>query len=281
MNDFLVSTGWLEAHLNDPNVRVIDIRGHVLPPTQPPPHYFNHREDYVQSHIPGALFVDWVHEITDPDSPHHAQIAKPERYAALMSRLGVSESTFVVSYDDANSMFAARVWWSLNYYGHSKAAVLDGGWNKWQREGRPTTAEIPTIPPSNFVPRPNPALYRSGDAVLAALSSAPHLVDVRSPEEFRGETARARRMGHIPGAVNVPRATLTNADGTLPPPEALRAHFAAAGIHDDSKDIITYCNAGVSASFAVLALRAAGFNAALYDGSWKEWGSDDDKPIAT
>ncbi len=279
--NLLVSTGWLADHLGDANLRIVDIRGHVLPASEPHPHYFNHADDYAKSHLPGAVFVDWVKEITDPADPRHAQIASPERYADVMRRIGVSDETFVVAYDDANGMFAARLWWSLNYYGHSGVAVLDGGWNKWIAEKRPTTAAIPTIAPSDFVARPNPAIFRSGAQVLARLDGDQQLIDVRSPDEFAGKSSRIDRFGHIPGAVNVPRPTLLAPDGTLLPPDLLRKHFAAAGISDRSSDVVFYCNGGVSASYGLLALRAAGLNGgSVYDGSWKDWGSDESKPIA-
>lgn len=276
----LVTTNWLAEHLDDPNVRVVDIRGHVISASEPPPHYFNHHDDYVKSHIPGAVFVDWVHEITDPGDPRHAQIAKPERYAEVMRRIGVGPETFVVAYDDASGMFAARLWWSLNYYGHDKVAVLDGGWPKWTAEGRPTTATVPEIAPASFEARPNPALYRSGDAVEAALGGDTVFMDVRTPDEFAGKAARAARKGHIPGAVNTPRTDLVAADGTLLPPDALREKLGAVGITAESPEVVVYCNGGVSASYGLLALRAAGVtNAAVYDGSWKDWGNDPNRPI--
>lgn len=276
----LVTTDWLHARLRDDHIRIVDIRGHVLPPTEPPPHYFNHYDDYVERHIPGAVFVDWVHEITDPADPRHARIAPPERFAAVMRRCGIGDDTFVVAYDDAAGMFAARLWWALNYYGHAASAVLDGGWNKWIAEGRPTTAEVPRVAPARFTPRPQLAWIRTGDQVMAALNTSVKLVDVRSPQEFNGEQSRAKRFGHIPGAVNVPRASLVAPDGTLLPPEALREKFAQAGIDGRASEVVTYCNAGVSASFGLLALRVAGFaNSAVYDGSWKDWGNDDSRPI--
>ncbi|MFN8447891.1 MAG: sulfurtransferase [Anaerolineae bacterium] len=276
----LVITDWLHDHLDDPSVRIVDIRGHVLPAAQPPPHYFNHYDDYTKEHIPGAAFVDWVLEITDPADPRHATIAPPERYAAVMRRIGVSEDTFVVAYDDASGMFAARLWWSLHYYGHPRVAVLDGGWNKWIAEGRPMTAEIPQFEPSAFEARANPGIFRSGTQVQAHLNAAQQLVDVRSPEEFAGKASRARRGGHIPGAINLPRPLLIRADGTMLSPEALRRRFASAGIGENSTDVVFYCNAGVSASFGLLALRAAGFSGgSVYDGSWKDWGNDENKPI--
>lgn len=280
--NLLVSTQWLHDHLSSPNLRIVDIRGHVLPASEPPPHYFNHYDDYVKSHIPGAVFVDWVYEITDPNDPRHAPIARPDRYEAFASRIGIRPDTFVVAYDDADSMFAARLWWSLHYYGHEKAAVLDGGWLKWTAESRPTTDEIPRIAPASFKARPNPSLHRSGDQILANLgSNARVLVDLRSAEEYAGKFARAKRPGRIPGAVNQPRPTLVAPDHTLLPPDQLRAIFRQQGIDARTQEIITYCNAGVSASFGALALKLAGFErVAVYDGSWKDWGNDDSKPIA-
>jgi thiosulfate/3-mercaptopyruvate sulfurtransferase len=278
----LVSTEWLAEHLHDADLRIVDIRGHVLPASDPPPHYFNHRADYDRSHIPGAVFIDWVQEITDPDDPRHAQIARPERYAAVMNRNGIGPDTFVVAYDDASGMFAARLWWSLNYYGHTRVAVLDGGWNKWLAEGRPITADLPVIKPAVFLPQPNPKLYRNGEQVLDALNTDTLLIDVRSPEEFAGEASRARRRGHIPGAVNQPRNSLLNPDGTMLPPDELRQKFAAIGLDASKPEVIVYCNGGVSASYGLLALRQAGItNASVYDGSWKDWGNDDSKPIET
>jgi thiosulfate/3-mercaptopyruvate sulfurtransferase len=276
----LVTTQWLEDHLSDADLRIVDIRGHVIPPTEPLPHYFNHRADYLRAHIPGAVFVDWVHEITDPDDPRHTRIARPERFAASMSRLGIGPDTVVVAYDDAQSMFAARLWWALNYYGHRGVAVLDGGWNKWMAEGRPVTAEATYVKPTQFVPRADPTWIRSGDQVLEALDTGARLVDVRSADEFNGKTSRARRKGHIPGAVNRPRPDLVAADSTVLPPDELRRKFAEVGVTGEEPEVVFYCSAGVSASFGLLAAKRAGFNnGAVYDGSWKDWGNDDSKPI--
>ena len=199
-----------------------------------------------------------MHEITDPADPRHAQIAPPERYAAVMRRIGVGDDTFVVAYDDANGMFAARLWWSLNYYGHTNVAVLDGGWNKWIAEGRPTTADIPHDRAVGVQAKPNPAIFRTGAQVLERIDGDQQLIDVRSPEEFAGKASRAKRGGHIPGAVNLPRALLLAADGTMLAPDALRRRFASAGISENSSDVVFYCNGGVSASYGLLALRAAG-----------------------
>ncbi|MEP6985085.1 MAG: sulfurtransferase [Chloroflexota bacterium] len=276
----LVTTEWLQAHLQDSNLRIIDIRGHVLPANQPTPHYFNHRADYDVSHIPGAVFIDWVKEITDPADPRHAQIAKPERYAEVMSRAGIDENTLVVIYDDASGMFAARLWWSLNYYGHTPVAVLDGGWKKWIAEERPITADVAEVSPKQFVAQPNPSIYRNAKDILAKLGTSTKLMDVRTPEEFRGDYARATRAGHIPGAVNEPRNLLVNPDGTMLAPDQLRTQLGLIGITSDTPEVIVYCNGGVSASYGLLALQVAGFNnGAVYDGSWKDWGNDESKPL--
>ncbi len=282
---FLVSTDWLHNHLTDPSpsVRIVDIRGHVALPTDPLPHYFNHHADFVKSHIPGATFVDWVREITDPADSHHAKVAPPARFEAVMRCIGVGNDTLVVAYDDAQGMFAARLWWMLNYYGHSRVVILDGGWQKWQSEGRPVTDVQPDMTASRFVARVQPDWVRTA-AQVAQVAQTPEsdvvLLDARSPAEFEGQTSRAKRAGHIPGATNMPRTALVNTDGTLKTPHELREQFAAVGVNDPAQEVVTYCNGGVSESFELLALRVAGFaNSANYDGSWKEWGNDDARPI--
>jgi thiosulfate/3-mercaptopyruvate sulfurtransferase len=281
MNSSVVSTDWLANHLNDANTRIVDIRGYVKPASEPPPHYFNSREDYDEAHIPGAVFIDWVHEITDPADPRHAQVAPPERYAEAMRRNGINNETFVVAYDDGVGMFAARLWWTLNYYGHTQAAILEGGYGKWLREGRPTTAEVPAHSPGDFTPQVNSRVRRTADEVSAKLNQpGTLLIDVRSAGEYTGEYSRTSRFGHIPGAVNHSRSAFTNEDGTFKPVDEVRAGFVGTGATDDRDDIVVYCNAGVSASLTMLAMRLAGYNnVSMYDGSWKDWTSDNSRPV--
>lgn len=279
----LVSTVWLEQNLNADFLRVIDIRGHVLPAADPKPHYHAHRSDYDAAHIPNALFVDWVNDITIGGEHGGMQIAAPEKFAALMSRLGIGSETWVVVYDDANGMFSARLWWALQYYGHNRVSVLDGGWQKWLAEGRRVTDEIISVSPAVFTPAPRPQIRRTMDEVRAALHTDTRLIDVRTPEEFNGEVSRVKRLGHIPGAINLPRGVLVAADGTIQPHGILEDTFDTVGLNkaDAADDVVFYCNGGVSASYGLLAYRVAGFSGgAVYDGSWKEWGADESNPIA-
>jgi len=276
----LVSTDWLAANLDRPGLVILDVRGKVLPPSDPQPWYHSYPDDYAQSHIPGARFVNWITDIT-VDGPDHMQIAPSEKFAAFMSGIGVGDGVHVVAYDSAGGMFAARVWWALNYYGHTEVSVLDGGWTAWTAENRPVTADLPDITPLPFVANISPDLRLTKADVLAKLGTDTRLIDVRTPEEYRGEVARAKRKGHIPGAVNLPGKTLIGgANGTFSGNDALKAKFADAGADSDDADVVLYCNGGVSASLGLLAYRAAGFTGGtVYDGSWKDWGNDDETPI--
>jgi len=275
----LVTTEWLAANLDRPGLVILDVRGKVLPASDPQPWYHSHAEDYAKSHIAGARFVNWITDITI-DGPAHMQIAPTEKFSAFMSSIGVGDGVHVVAYDASGGMFAARVWWALNYYGHTEVSVLDGGWTAWTAEGRPTTAELPHITPLPFMANITSDIRLTKSDILAKLGTDTRLIDVRTPEEFRGEFARAKRKGHIPGAVNLPSKTLSaSAGGALLHSAALKAKFAEADASDDA-EVVMYCNGGVSASLGLLAYRAAGFTGgAVYDGSWKEWGNDDSTPI--
>ncbi len=279
----LVETDWLVEHLNDPSIRIVDIRGIIRPPDAPRPHYEGNRRAYLESHIPGAVFVDWALDIVQPDAPAKMTVAGPERFAALVGQLGIGNQHTVIIYEDGVGQIAARLWWVLNYYGHPKAMLLNGGYRKWMAEGRPVTTEVPHHPQMTFTPRIQPDWRVSSADVRAAIGEPRTvLLDLRSPREYRGEIGRGDRRGRIPGARNVPAGALVSGEYQTFNPEAeLRRAFEAAGIGSD-KRVITYCNAGVSASLGLFALKLIGHPAATnFAGSWYEWERDPQNPTET
>jgi thiosulfate/3-mercaptopyruvate sulfurtransferase len=204
-----------------------------------------------------------------------------EAFGQAMRAAGVSAERPVVVYDAGDSMAAARAWWLLRYFGHSRAFVLDGGFSGWLAAGRAIERDVPSIEPGDFVPRPGgmPLLDAAGAARLAA--DAGVLLDARAPERFRGEREPIDPVaGHIPGAVNLPSSSLVRPSGRFLDADALRARFASAGVHD-GVEVGAYCGSGVTAAHEVLALWLAGFEAALYVGSWSEWIRDPARPVAT
>ncbi|MCY4146261.1 MAG: sulfurtransferase [Chloroflexi bacterium] len=281
MTSTLVQTDWLHEHLDDADLRVVEIRGKVLPPTEPPPHYLSDRAGYEAAHIPGAVYVDWQVDIVEPGSPSN-DIAAPARFSALMQALGINSHTRVVVADDAGGMFAARLRWALRYYGHAQVQTLDGGWTKWRKERRPTSQAIPHYPRGEFDARPIPSLKATAADILPKLATGGmQLIDTRSPGEYSGAASRAQHGGHIPTAINLPRSTLVAADMRLKSADELRRIFTAHGIDLDAADTVLYCNSGVSATYGMLAMEVAGAqNLRIYDGSWKEWGGDETTPKA-
>jgi thiosulfate/3-mercaptopyruvate sulfurtransferase len=284
--DPLVTTDWLQTHLDDPDVRVVDTRGYVTTrPVEPrveEAFYRGAPEEYLAGHIPGAVFIDWTQDIVDPDDPVPAQIAPPERFAAAMSGRGIGDETHVVAVDHRGGQFATRLWWALRYYGHEAVSVLDGGWSRWIEEGGPVAAGPVTPAPAEFHPRLVPALRATAEEVRARLGQPDlQLIDARDPGQYTGARRRGPRGGHIPGAINAPRELFFAEGGGFLPLDEIRRRVEEQGITPE-RPTIAYCNGGVAATVVLFNLFRLGYPALTnYDGSWNEWGPRLDLPAAT
>jgi len=277
-DDPLVSTDWLTARLDDPHTKIIDA-SYKMPGVLPPP-----SDDFVAAHIPGAVFFN-VNTIADPNDPRPHMYPSALQFARDVSTLGISSGDTVVAYDSGAWVAAPRAWWMFLSFGHANVKVLDGGLQKWLREGRPTHSGAVTPKPGKFQARLDPRYVRSKEQLLDNLqTNREQLVDARPRARFEGTVAEpwpGRRSGHIPGSRNMPYAELFDTKtGAMKPLEELRKAFAGAGV-DMTRPIVTSCGSGVSALVLTLALHRLGVRGtALYDGSWAEWGLPDGPPVA-
>ncbi len=264
----LVSTDWVAEHLNDPDVRIVESNEDPLL--------------YSSGHIPGAVQIDWVSDLND--AVRRDYLSK-EQFEELMSRNGISNDTFVVFYGDKNNWWATYAFWVFQLFGHTKAAVMNGGRKKWELEGRELTREVPSYPRTEYKAqaRTDYKVRAFRDQVLAHVNSHGALIDVRSPGEFRGELLHmpdypqegSLRGGHIPGAKNIPWSKAANDDGTFKSLEELRALYEQENGFSPDQDIITYCRIGERSSHTwfVLTYLLGYNNVRNYDGSWTEWGN--------
>lgn len=281
---FLVSTEWLAKNLHDPRLRVFDCSVRLIPDPAEQYRVEDCRWSYRDGHIPGAGYIDLHNELSDKATKLRFMLPGPEQFAEAMSRYGIDDTTPVVLYAKSTWYWAARIWWMLRAYGFENAALLDGGWQKWQAEGRPVSTGEDRYPPANFVARPRAGLFCGKDAVLAALDDDEALVmNALTPEQHAGTGGTTfSRPGHIKGSINVSSKELVDpATNALLPLDLLKEKFAAAGVLSRPRTIV-YCGGGIAATgsaFALTLLRRD--NVSVYDASLNEWGQDPSLPMET
>jgi thiosulfate/3-mercaptopyruvate sulfurtransferase len=262
----LVETEWVAAHGADANVRIVDMR----------------RSGYEQGHVPGAAYLapDAIRDAKSPPTflPSAAQ------FEEMMGRLGISDATRVVVYDERGGIYAARLWWILNYFGHGNVALMNGGWIKWAAEKREATTAVPPVAQSRFAARPQPRWIATAADVVAAIDKpGTRIVDARTAAEIEGTDLRnIRRGGFVPSSVPVYWEDLLDPERkTFKPADELRRLYEERGVLP-SQEVIAYCQVGMRASVDLFALHLIGYDRLRnYLGAWEEWGNRDDLPIAT
>ena len=271
--DALVTTEWLAGELGANDLRVVDatmIEGDAA-------------AHYDAAHIPGAVFMD-LKELADTAAPLPNTMPSAEKFASRMQSLGLGDGSRIVLYDHSPHHTSARAWFMLRTFGAHDVSILDGGLAKWQAEGRDTKSGKEQLRHRHFTVWADDKGVRTLDQMKANLDShAEQVVDARSPARFTGEEADPRpktHPGHIPGSKNLYYTELFNDDGTWKQGDALKAAFEKAGV-DPAKPIVATCGSGITASVIAFGAHLLGVEAAVYDGSWSEWGADPSTPKAT
>jgi thiosulfate/3-mercaptopyruvate sulfurtransferase len=271
-NDVLVDTQWVQDHLDDPGIRIVEVDENPAL--------------YAEAHIPGAIGFDWKRDLQDQVK---RDFLGPQAFGELFGARGISNDHTIVLYGDRNNWFAAYTYWYLKYYGHHAVRLMNGPREKWIAEDRPTTTDVPSHAPATFTAQPgDDAIRAKRDEVRAALDTATKLVDVRSPQEYSGELIAmpgyeqegAQRAGHIPGAASVPWAQAVREDGTFKSADELAELYGSKGV-TDGEPIIAYCRIGERSAHTWFVLHEllGKDDVKNYDGSWTEWGNLVNVPI--
>lgn len=262
----LVDTAWVAAHAADANVRVVDMR----------------QTGYADGHVPGAVYLSPV-AIRDAKAPP-TFLPTPAAFESMMGKLGIGDSTRVIVYDERGGLYAARLWWILNYFGHTSVALMNGGWIKWTAENRATNSDAPSPAPATFTARPHPELVATASDVIASIHKpGVKIVDARTVGEIEGRDLRGiKRAGFIESSVPVYWEDLLDLQAkTFKPADEIRKIYQDRGILP-SQQVIAYCQVGMRASVDLFALHLIGYtNLRNYYGAWEEWGNRDDTPVAT
>ncbi|HEX8639804.1 MAG TPA: 3-mercaptopyruvate sulfurtransferase [Allosphingosinicella sp.] len=274
----LVSTEWLERELGAPDLKVIDATTFL------PGSGRDARAEYEAEHIPGAVLLD-IEEVSDRDSPFPHMLPTPHRFASRMQSIGARDGQRFVVYDNSPLHSAARVWWMLRIFGAHYVALLDGGFQKWKAEGRPTEQGRAPQRHGHFTPSLDAGAVADKPYIRSLVDAGTHeIVDARPANRFAGEGSEPRpglASGHIPGSRNLPQSQLFNPDNSWKQGEALKAAFLAAGV-DLARPMVTTCGSGVTAAVLLFGAHLLGKDdVQLYDGSWSEWGADPEMPKAT
>ena len=278
----LVSTDWLAENLEQANLRIFDTTVYLQPKEGGGGYQADSgRDGWAKAHIPGAGFLDLIEEFSDSTNPIPFMMPPAERFCDLAAAHGIGDDSYVVLYSDGVPMWSTRAWWMFRSVGFDRVVVLDGGWQKWQREARPVSDVTPSYPPASLSTTARPQMWANKDDMLRIIEDGSACtLNALSPDVYNGETNRYGRAGHIPGSHNVFYGSLIDPEaGTFLPRERLSEKFRPAGSLEAER-VVVYCGGGISATMDALALHIAGHkNIAIYDGSMSEWIKDESLPL--